>query len=129
MAQGTVHVVAQPPNETGPAASGRITFVDNAVDQSTGTIKLKGTFDNQQRALWPGQFVDVSMTLTSQPNAIVIPNAALQTGQNGTYVYVVNADMTAQAQPVKVGWTVGDTSVITSGLQAGQRVVRNRHEA
>ena len=108
---------------TGQHFGGKLTFIDNAVDLTTGTIKLKGTFDNQQRALWPGQFVDVSMTLTSQPNAIVIPNAALQTGQNGAYVYVVNADMTAQAQPVKVGWTVGDSSVITSGLQAGQRVV------
>jgi multidrug efflux system membrane fusion protein len=108
---------------TGQHFDGKLTFIDNAVDLTTGTIKLKATFDNQQRALWPGQFVDVSMTLTSQPNAIVIPNAALQTGQNGTYVYVINSDMTAQAQPVIVGWTVGDSSVITSGLQAGQRVV------
>src|SRR5437762_1636287 len=108
---------------TGQHFGGKLTFIDNAVDLTTGTIKLKATFDNQQRALWPGQFVDVSMTLTSQPNAIVIPNAALQTGQNGTYVYVVNSDMTAQAQAVKVGWTVGDSSVITSGLQAGQRIV------
>jgi multidrug efflux system membrane fusion protein len=108
---------------TGQHFTGKLTFIDNAVDLTTGTIKLKATFDNQQRALWPGEFVDVNMTLTRQPNAIVIPNAALQTGQNGTYVYVVNSDMTAQVQPVKVGWTVGDNSVITSGLQAGQRVV------
>ena len=108
---------------SGQHFDGKLTFIDNAVDLTTGTIKLKATFDNQQRVLWPGQFVDVSMTLTNQANAIVIPNAALQTGQNGTYVYVVNQDMTAQAQTVKVGWTVGDNSVITSGLQAGQRIV------
>jgi multidrug efflux system membrane fusion protein len=108
---------------TGQHFEGKLSFIDNAVDLTTGTIKLKATFDNRQRALWPGQFVDVNMVLRNQPNALVIPNSALQTGQNGTYVYIVNSDMTAQAQPVKVGWTVGDTSVITSGLQAGQRVV------
>jgi multidrug efflux system membrane fusion protein len=103
--------------------SGRLTFIDNAVDTTTGTIKLKATFANDQHVLWPGQFVDVTLTLKSQPNAIVIPTAALQTSQQGTYVYVVNQDMTAQPQPVKVGWTVGEETVIASGLQPGQRVV------
>jgi multidrug efflux system membrane fusion protein len=103
--------------------SGRLTFIDNAVDTTTGTIKLKATFANDQHVLWPGQFVDVTLTLKSQPNAIVIPTAALQTSQQGTYVYVVNQDMTAQPQPVKVGWTVGEQTVIASGLQPGQRVV------
>jgi multidrug efflux system membrane fusion protein len=103
--------------------AGRLTFIDNAVDTTTGTIKLKATFGNDQHVLWPGQFVDVKLTLKSQPNAIVIPTAALQTSQQGTYVYVVNQDMTAQPQPVKVGWTVGEETVIASGLQPGQRVV------
>jgi multidrug efflux system membrane fusion protein len=103
--------------------AGRLTFIDNTVDTTTGTIKLRATFDNQQRALWPGQFVDVNLTLKSQPNAIVVPTAALQTSQQGTYVYVVNADLTAQPQAVKVAWTAGDDTVIASGLQAGQRVV------
>ena len=102
---------------------GRLTFIDNAVDLTTGTIKLKATFDNAAHALWPGQFADVTLTLKSQPNAIVVPTAALQTSQNGTYVYVVNQDLTAQPQPVKVGWNVGEETVITSGLQPGQRVV------
>jgi len=102
---------------------GRLTFIDNAVDLTTGTIKLKATFDNAQHVLWPGQFVDVNLQLKSQPNAIVIPTAALQTSQNGTFVYVINPDMTAQQQPVKVGWNVGDDTVIASGLQPGQRVV------
>src|SRR5215472_11507101 len=102
---------------------GHLTFIDNAVDTTTGTIKLKATFPNQQRALWPGQFVDVRLTLKSQANSIVVPTAALQTSQQGTYVYVVNQDMTAQPQAVKVSWTVGDETVIASGLQPGQRVV------
>jgi membrane fusion protein, multidrug efflux system len=103
--------------------AGRLTFIDNTVDTTTGTIKLRATFDNHQHTLWPGQFVDVNLTLKSQANAIVVPTAALQTSQQGTYVYVVNADMTAQPQAVKVAWTAGDESVIASGLQAGQRVV------
>jgi multidrug efflux system membrane fusion protein len=102
---------------------GRLTFIDNAVDLSTGTIKLKATFNNSQHMLWPGQFVDVNLTLKTQPNAIVVPTAALQTSQNGTYVYVVNQDLTAEPRPVKVGWTLGDDTVIASGVQPGQRVV------
>jgi len=102
---------------------GRLTFIDNAVDLTTGTIKLKATFDNGQHVLWPGQFVDVRLTLKSAPNSIVIPTAALQTSQSGTFVYVVNPDLTAQPQPVKIGWNVGDDTVIASGLQPGQRVV------
>lgn len=102
---------------------GKLTFIDNAVDLSTGTIKLKATFNNSQHMLWPGQFVDVNLTLKSQPNAIVVPTAALQTSQNGTFVYVVNQDLTAEPRPVKVGWTVGDDTVLASGVQPGQRVV------
>lgn len=102
---------------------GKLTFIDNAVDVATGTIKLKATFDNSQHMLWPGQFVDADLTLKSQPNAIVVPTAALQTSQSGTYVYVVNPDLTAEPRPVKVGWSLGDDTVITSGVQPGQRVV------
>jgi len=102
---------------------GRLTFMDNAVDLTTGTIKLKATFDNAAHVLWPGQFVDVRLKLKSQPNSIVIPTAALQTSQNGTFVYLVKDDLTAQPQPVKVAWNVGDDTVISSGLQPGQRVV------
>ena len=102
---------------------GRLTFIDNSVDLTTGTIKLKATFDNAAHALWPGQFADVNLTLKSQPNAVVVPTAALQTSQNGTYVYLVEQDLTARQQPVKVGWNVGEDTVIASGLQPGQRVV------
>src|SRR5262249_45273556 len=68
---------------------GRMTFIDNSVDLTTGTIKLKATFENGARVLWPGQFVDVSLTLKSQPNAIVVPTSALQTSQSGTFVYII----------------------------------------
>jgi membrane fusion protein, multidrug efflux system len=102
---------------------GKLTFIDNSVDLTTGTIKLKATFNNAAHALWPGQFADVTLMLKSQPNAIVVPTAALQTSQNGTFVYVINQDLTAQPQPVKVGWNVGEETVIASGLQPGQRVV------
>jgi membrane fusion protein, multidrug efflux system len=118
----TLRVEASPQG-SGQHFEGKLTFIDNAVDLATGTIKLKATFDNQQRMLWPGQFVDVSLTLSMQPNAIVVPSTALQTSQSGTYVYVVNQDMTVQPQPVKVAWTAGDTTIIASGLQPGQRVV------
>jgi multidrug efflux system membrane fusion protein len=121
-AQKTLKVDAAPQGSSQHFA-GRLTFIDNAVDTTTGTIKLKATFANEQRALWPGQFVDVNLTLKSQPNAIVVPTAALQTSQQGTYVYVVNQDLTAQPQPVKVAWTLGDETVIASGVQPGQRVV------
>jgi multidrug efflux system membrane fusion protein len=102
---------------------GRLTFIDNSVDLTTGTIKLKAEFDNHEHVLWPGQFVDVALTLKSQSNAIVVPTAALQTSQSGTFVYVVDQDLKAQPQPVKVAWTAGDDTVIASGLQPGQHVV------
>jgi multidrug efflux system membrane fusion protein len=119
---GTLKVDAAPQGSN-QHFQGKLTFIDNSVDLTTGTIKLKATFDNAQHVLWPGQFADVRLTLKSQPNSIVIPTAALQTSQSGTYVYVVNQDLTAQPQPVKVGWNVGDNTVIASGLKPGQRVV------
>jgi len=122
MGSKTLRVEAAPQGN-GQQLDGKLTFIDNAVDLTTGTIKLKATFPNQQRTLWPGQFVDVNLTLTTLPNSLVVPSAALQTGQNGTYVYVVNGDLTAQPQQVKIGWSVGDSTVIASGLQPGQRVV------
>ncbi|HET9839432.1 MAG TPA: efflux RND transporter periplasmic adaptor subunit [Candidatus Angelobacter sp.] len=120
---GTTLRVDAAPQGSNQHFQGRLTFIDNSVDLTTGTIKLKATFDNGQHVLWPGQFVDVKLTLKSQPNSIVIPTAALQTSQSGTFVYVVNQDLTAQQQPVKVAWNVGDDTVIASGLQPGQRVV------
>jgi len=109
-------------NEEGPE-EGVLTFVDNAVDPTTGTIKLKGTFANPKKRLWPGQFVDVMLTLKTQPNAVVVPSSAIQTGQAGPYAFVVTKDNTVELRTVVVTRAVGDESVIDKGLNPGETVV------
>jgi len=93
------------------------------VDVTTGTIKLKGTFPNQGRRLWPGQFVRVTLRLTTQNNALVVPNEAVQTGQNGSYVYVVKQDRTVEQRPVVTGARVDQDMVIDQGVALGETVV------
>lgn len=115
-------VMVRVPNEPKPA-EGMLTFIDNTVDPATGTIKLKATFTNHDRRLWPGQFADVSLTLSTDKNAVLIPSAAVQTGQNGQYVFVVRPDNTAELRNVTVSRVVGSDSVITSGVRAGEQVV------
>ena len=127
MAAGTVRVEARAPNDTGPASIGRIDFIDIAVDALTGTIKVKGTFQNEDRRLTPGQFVNVSVTLTMDPNVTVIPTVAVQSGQQGTYVYVVKADKTVELRPVTVSRTHGDDSIIRTGVTPGETVVTDGH--
>ncbi len=102
---------------------GEVTFIDNAVDAATATIKLKATFPNRDRELWPGLFVPVSLQLALQPHAIVVPSIAVQTSQQGQYVYVVNADRAAELRHVTVDRQQGDVSVIASGLNGGEEVV------
>ena len=123
MAQGKLQVVAAPQDDTATPQTGVLTFVDNSVDPTTGTIKLKGTFTNADRKLWPGQFVRVTLRLTTMRNSLVVPNQAVQTGQEGLYVYVVKADRSAEMRPVKTGSRVGENLVILSGLEAGETVV------
>lgn len=123
MAGGKLPVIATPQDGSGTSETGVLTFVDNAVDSSTGTIKLKGTFGNVNRALWPGQFVNVNLRLTVQPGAITVPNAAVQNGQDGQFVYVVKEDRTVEARPVTTSSRVGEDMVVSSGLQAGETVV------
>ena len=127
MAQGSLHVEARRPNDDGPAATGRITFVDNAVDQTTGTIRIKGTFPNDDRRLWPGQFVNVTVALTREPNAIVVPTAAVQTGQQGPYAFVVKSDRSVEFRPVVVERTSGEETIVKSGLGPGDIVVTDGH--
>jgi multidrug efflux system membrane fusion protein len=103
--------------------SGTLTFIDNAVDQTTGTIQLKATFTNQDKALWPGQFVDVVLTLTTQVAAIVAPARSIQVGQSGQYVYVVKQDNTVESRPVVLGNSNDVEAVIDKGLEAGETVV------
>jgi membrane fusion protein, multidrug efflux system len=102
---------------------GSLTFVDNSVDPATGTIKLKATFVNKAMRLWPGQFVDAVATLTTQPNTIVAPSSAIQTGQNGQYVFIIKDDLTVESRPVIAGRTLDSETVIDKGLQAGEKVV------
>jgi membrane fusion protein, multidrug efflux system len=110
-----------------PEAMGSLAFVDNAVDPSTGTIKLKGTFPNTDRRLWPGQFVRVTLRLTTQANAVVVPNQAIQTGQDGPFLYVVKADSTVESRRVRTGVRVEQDMVVESGLEAGEKVVTEGH--
>lgn len=108
---------------TGPPPQGEVTFVDNSVDPNTGMIQLKATFPNKNSRLWPGEFVTVNLTLTELTNAVVVPSPAVQTGQNGDFVYVVKPDETAEAQPVTSGITYDGKTVIQSGLTPGETVV------
>jgi membrane fusion protein, multidrug efflux system len=103
--------------------NGRLTFIDNAVDTKTGTVLLKGRFDNQRETLWPGQFVDVALTLGVDRNVITVPAEAIQTGQEGAYVFVVKPDLTVAVRPVQVGRTAGSSVIVEKGLAAGDRVV------
>jgi multidrug efflux system membrane fusion protein len=107
----------------GDRATGRVTFIDNAVDLSTDTIRLKATVRNETRRLWPGAFVDVSLQLSVQPQALVVPASAVQQSQQGTFVYVVKSDQTVEMRPVKVAWSEGRDSVIESGVRPGETVV------
>ena len=106
-----------------PSSRGHMTFVDNNVDQTTGTIRIKATFTNEDRRLWPGQFVNVIVALTKDPTAVVVPTAAVQVGQQGQYAYVVKADKSVEYRTVVVERTAGLETVIKSGLKPGETVV------
>lgn len=123
MARGELSVIAQPPDDDRTASKGRVSFIDNAIDMTTGTIKVKGTFPNTDRRLWPGQYVNVTVTLTSDPTAIVVPSVAVQTGQQGQYVFVVKADQTVELRTVAVARANGEETVIRTGLTPGETVV------
>ncbi|WP_272937117.1 efflux RND transporter periplasmic adaptor subunit [Scytonema sp. HK-05] len=123
MATSKLEVDALVPNHSAQPIKGELTFVDNTLDTTTRTIQLKATFSNTQGQLSSGEFVDVVLKLAQLSNAIVVPSQALQTGQNGQYVYVVKSDKTVAARPVKAGDTLGNETVINQGLQPGEQVV------
>jgi membrane fusion protein, multidrug efflux system len=127
LAARTIRVEAAPRGQDRPPAIGELTFVNNTVDAGTGTIQLKATFANPGDTLWPGQFVSVVLTLTSQADAVVIPSQAVQTGQQGQYVYVVRPDSTVELRLVTVGRRVGDVTVIEKGVADGDKVVTDGH--
>ncbi len=114
------HAAAVP---EGSASSGSLSFIDNAVDTATGTILLKGRFDNRDNALWPGEFVNVTLRLFQQPNAIVIPSQAVVEGQQGNYVFVITPNATAAQRPITISRTAGELTVVEKGLNPGEQVV------
>jgi multidrug efflux system membrane fusion protein len=123
LSQGSLKVAAIPQGQEADPVQGDLTFVNNLVDSSTASIQLKATFANVDNRLWPGQFLNVVLTLTTDPNAVVIPSQAIQTGQQGPYVFVIKPDLTVEARTVAVERTVGPDAVIQTGLTPGERVV------
>ena len=111
------------PNTSGRPIKGVLSFVNNTVDNTTGTIQLLGTFVNESGQLWPGQYVNTTLTLTTQPNATVVPSQAVQNGPNGQFVFVVKPDMTVENVPVVVSSSVNGLDVVQKGLQPGAKVV------
>jgi len=122
-ASGELHVDVNAPQSNTKPLHGTLTFIDNAVNMTTGTILLKATSPNQNHALWPGQFVDVVLTLTTEKNRVLVPSQAVQTGQQGQYVYVVKDDMTAELRNVMPGRVFEGWTIIDSGVAPGETVV------
>jgi multidrug efflux system membrane fusion protein len=118
-----VRVEAVPAQTSIEPAQGTLTFIDNAVDTATSTILLKATFPNEDEKLWPGQFVDVTLTLGEESNRVVVPSGAVQTGQQGTYVYVVDSEQKVELRAVKVARQDAAEAVIDQGLQGDETVV------
>ena len=123
MAQGALTVTTKPQDGNDTGQQGKLTFIDNQVDTTTGTIKIKGTFPNTDRKLWPGQFLNVTLRLTTQPNAVIVPNQAVQNGQDGQFIYVVKPDQTVEARTVTTGPRTDQSLVILTGIEAGETVV------
>ena len=121
--QGKDIVVRAEATGGGDPSEGSLSFIDNAVDTSTGTILLKGRFPNDDGSLWPGSFVNVRLQLYVEPNALVVPAAAIVSGQQGSFVFVIQADSSAATRPVAVNRTIGDLAVISGEVQEGDRVV------
>lgn len=123
--QGTAPLAATVSSATDPGLkeAGRVTFMDSAIDATTGTIGLKAAFDNAELKLWPGQFVNMALTLGTEAEALTIPVEAIQAGQQGTFVFVVTPDSTAEIRPVTVDRTLAGEAVIAKGLAAGEKVV------
>lgn len=119
----TLSVTAFAPGDANDVAHGDLTFIDNTVDTNTGTILLKGTFANTNEVLWPGQFVQATLTLSNLVGATVVPSQAVQAGQNGEYVFILQPDQTVEARPVKAGIIYDGSQIIDSGVKPGETVV------
>jgi multidrug efflux system membrane fusion protein len=116
-------VIVSPQNNSALSENGKLFFIDNAVDATTGTIRVKAVFPNRDRKLWPGEFVRVTLRLSTRPGALVVPSQAVQMGQDGTFVFVVKSDRTVESRPVVSGIRVDQDVVIEKGLELGETVV------
>lgn len=125
MAQGNIKVEAIIPQNEMKPIRGELTFINNEMNNSTGTILLKAIFENTDELLWPRQFVKVAITLTVRRNAVVVPAQAVQTGQEGKYIFIVKADSTVEYRPVVLGNSFEQETVIIEGLQPGEKIVTN----
>jgi membrane fusion protein, multidrug efflux system len=123
MANGPLKVIAEGRTDHQPLGEGTLALVDNLIDQSTGTIRLKATFPNEDHSLWPGQFINMRLLLRTLQQAVTVPSTAIQRGPDGMYVYVIKPDSTVAMQPVSVGEMNDGTSVVESGLQPGDKIV------
>ena len=124
MSHGTLKAAIRLPSDLENAAkSGRVEFLDNSVQNGSGTVNLRATMSNPDHHFWPGQFVDVKLVLNTQKSAVLIPNQAAQISQQGPFVYVLKSDDTAELRPVKLGQRQGDDVVVTEGVAANERVV------
>jgi len=121
--QGELPVAAFDRGNTTKLGDGKLTVVDNEIDQATGTIKLKATFPNDDLKLWPGKFVNARLVLTTKKNAIVVPASVVQRGPQGTYAYVIKPDKTAEMRPIKIAQTENNQTVVEDGLKPGEDVV------
>jgi len=120
---GGLPVRAAIPDSGHPDEQGVVSFIDNLVDMTTGTIRVKGTFENARRRLWPGQFVNLTLTLDVRQNAVVVPTQAVQTGQQGEFVYLVKPDSSVEMRPVDTGAAQGGETVVEKGVAPGDTVV------
>src|SRR3984957_13296328 len=124
MSRGTLNAAVRLPSDLESAAkSGRVEFLDNSVQNGSGTVNLRATMSNPEHHFWPGQFVDVKLVLTTQKAAVLIPNQAAQISQKGPFVYVLKSDDTAELRPVKLGQRQGDDVVVMEGVAANERIV------
>lgn len=123
MKAGTLKAEVRLPDDPAPPVAGTLTFLDNAVADATGTVKLRATAPNSDHRLWPGRFVRVRLLLSTIPGAILVPAVAPQLSAKGPFVYVVKPDATAEMRPVKTGQRQGDEVVIEEGVKAGEKVV------
>ena len=121
--QGKLIVHAQVPVAGGAEADGELTFIDSVVNPTSGTVKLKATFPNEDLQFWPGQFVNVTLTLTVEKNCVVVPSQAVSKGQNGSYVFIIKPDNTAEYHPVKAGRNLNDETIILEGLNGNEKIV------